>query len=140
MDKKRMPSYHDMVGAALMELKGKEEGHVHGHGLGAIKHAIEAKHHDLPAHWEKRLSHAVKMMVDKHQLVHVPSHPGMYKMSKAMEEKMAHKRGPRKPKAAAEKKKAAPKVKAPAKKEKKAPAKAKHPAKRAKKADAKVKA
>jgi hypothetical protein len=38
------------------------------------------------------------MMVDKHQLVHVPSHPGMYKMSKAMEEKMAHKRGPRKPK------------------------------------------
>jgi hypothetical protein len=53
---------------------------------------------DLPAHWEKRLSAAVKMMVDKHELVHVPSHPGMYKMSKAMEAKQARKTGPRKPK------------------------------------------
>jgi hypothetical protein len=53
---------------------------------------------DLPDHWEKRLSHAVKMMVDKHELVHVPSHPGMYKMGKKLEDKLARKTGPRKPK------------------------------------------
>lgn len=45
MDKKRMHSYPDMVVEALVSLKDKEEGHVRGHGLGAIKHAVEAKHH-----------------------------------------------------------------------------------------------
>jgi hypothetical protein len=45
MQKKPMRNYHNMVAEALVELKGKEEGHVHAHGLGAIKHAIEAKHH-----------------------------------------------------------------------------------------------
>uniref|UniRef100_A0A383VYD4 H15 domain-containing protein n=1 Tax=Tetradesmus obliquus TaxID=3088 RepID=A0A383VYD4_TETOB len=139
MYKKHIHSYPDMVVEALVSLKDKEEGHVHGHGLGAIKHAVEAKHHDLPAHWEKRLSAAVKMMADKHELAHVPGHPGMFKMSKALQEKQARKTGPRKPKA--EKKVEEPvKAKAPAKKKEKAPAKAKHPAKRAKKADAKVKA
>lgn len=53
---------------------------------------------DLPAHWEKRLSAAVKMMADKHELAHVPGHPGMFKMSKALQEKQARKKGPRKPK------------------------------------------
>jgi hypothetical protein len=45
MQKKPMRNYHNMVAEALVELKGKEEGHAHAHGLGAIKHAIEAKHH-----------------------------------------------------------------------------------------------
>lgn len=51
---------------------------------------------DLPLGWEKRLSHAIKMMAGKRHLVHVPGHPGMFKMSKAMVEKQKRKRGPRK--------------------------------------------
>jgi hypothetical protein len=118
------PPYAEMVCEALVTLDETGVEKHHGHGLSAIKKAIEDKY-KLRAGWEKRLNHVVKMMVDKHQLDHMPGHLQTYKMSADMKHKMERKE------MTEHKGEEAGKAKAPKKKM----VKGKSPAKRAKKAD-----
>lgn len=104
-----------MVCEALMMLDKEGGEKQHGHGLATIKKAVEDKY-KLHAGWEKRLTHVIKMMVDKHQLDHMPGHIQTYTMAHNMKEKMEHKE---EHKAKAPKKKMT-KAKSPAVKAKKA--------------------